>query len=381
MYRKGQKIKMTRDCSSGGFKRGDVFTLTRDHEWRAVFVDNDGDYRSRDCGFELVPAITITTGKFYRTASGAVTGRVTKGDTGFEAVVDGRVRIFDKAGGHVHGDDDLDIVEAWVPKVGERVRFTDECSGKCWFFGPDTKFKSGVVTVDNHNREYYRFRVDTGDGIAFINIQHIEPLPVAPLPVAAPQPAALKIEAGRYYKTRDGRKVGPMEIDDWGDGQPWTDGFQWFCNDGNWSNSEAESSNDLIAEWQDTPSAPVAAQVDTIAEEYGPVITASEPKFKVGDRVKAVKGTAILKVGEIYTVERVDGYRVYVGVDDYGTLDYGQDYFDLVPAQQQEPDATLHIKFTSDFSELDAAILVRKKKLKKLIKLARKAGIELREAA
>lgn len=51
------------------------------------------------------------------------------------------------------------------------------------------------------------------------------------------------------------------------------------------------------------------------------------------------------------------------------------------PAPQPEPDTTLRIKFTSDFSELDADILVRKKKLKKLIKLARKAGIELREAA
>lgn len=199
MYRKGQKIKMTCDCANGGFKRGDVFTLTRDHELRAVFVDNDGDYRSRSYGFE--------------------------------------------------------------------------------------------------------------------------PLPVA----AEAQPAApLKIEAGKFYRTRDGRKVGNIHKDFgyWFGNVVGESGTRAFEPDGKHGNEHIPNNPDLdlIAEWQDTPAAPVAAQIDAIAEEYG-------------------------------------------------------------PAPQQEPDTTLHIKFTSDFSELDAAILVRKKKLEKLINLARKAGIELREAA
>lgn len=61
----------------------------------------------------------------------------------------------------------------------------------------------------------------------------------------------MKIEEGRYYKTRDGRKVGPMEYEDSGDDQPWTDGMRYYCEDGKWSNSETEK--DLISEWQEGP--------------------------------------------------------------------------------------------------------------------------------
>ncbi|WP_411033364.1 hypothetical protein [Shinella sp. BYT-45] len=196
-------------------------------------------------------------------------------------------------------------------------------------------------------------------------------------------------------------------------------------------------------------------------------------KFKVGDRVRAVKETSLLNYVDVYVVERVDGNDVFVDVGDgYGVLGYSEDYFKPLPVAAEaqpaadapanklklregvaykaangakvgplidcggywncenrtgvegnpghytgfgisafkgilprpewrskfdlvaewadepavtpvetEPDTTLHIKFTSDFSELDAAIAVRKKKFKKLIKLARKAGIELREAA
>lgn len=134
---------------------------------------------------------------------------------------------------------------------------------------------------------------------------------------------AITITPGKFYRTRDGRKVGNIHKDFgfWFGRVVGESGSRAFEPDGKHGNKHIQNNPDLdlIAEWHDTPSAPIAAQVDAIAEEYGPP-----------------------------------------------------------PA---EPDATLNIKFTSDFSELDAAILVRKKKLKKLIKLARKAGIELREAA
>lgn len=284
---------------------------------RAYYKGNVRWFLARD----LRPTITIESGKHYRTRSGKPTGRVTVGDTGFEAIVDGRVRIFDKAGGAVHGDDD--IVEEWVPKVGKRVRFVrDNTDG-----GAEYGAKGEVVTVMSEASEIGNCQID-------VSSSHLSWNPGAylsdlePLPVAAPQPAAeLKIEAGRYYKTRDGRKVGPMrDKDDLNDHYPFrADGgaggtiyyrASGTCNLG-WSQSGSEDF-DLIAEWPETTN--IGAQVDTLAEEYG-------------------------------------------------------------PAQQQEPDTTLHIKFTSDFSEMDAAILVRKKKLKKLIRLARKAGIELREAA
>lgn len=64
----------------------------------------------------------------------------------------------------------------------------------------------------------------------------------------------MKIEAGKYYKTRDGRKVGPA-----------TARYNTGCSDGPWKvngwnyDDDGKCSNmspckhDLIAEWQDEP--------------------------------------------------------------------------------------------------------------------------------
>lgn len=94
-----------------------------------------------------------------------------------------------------------------------------------------------------------------------------------------PSAATLKIEAGKFYKTRDGRKVGPMAA--WPDeedcfkssdllrGGLWkTDGSSYFKG--------ASDSPDLIAEWIDEP---VAKPSNDNAKQ----------KFKVGDRVKYVE--------------------------------------------------------------------------------------------
>lgn len=87
----------------------------------------------------------------------------------------------------------------------------------------------------------------------------------------------LTIHAGRYYKTRDGRKVGPMQncgyywrIDGDGEGNPGhytKDGISAF--EGILPRDEVRHVFDLIAEWHDEPAA---------------------SKFKVGDRVKTDGG-------------------------------------------------------------------------------------------
>jgi len=70
----------------------------------------------------------------------------------------------------------------------------------------------------------------------------------------------MKIEAGKYYRTRDGRKVGPMNMtaskpgtDRWrgkmGDGESF-----WHDDGTHWSGRESKT--DLIAEWTDEPAAP-----------------------------------------------------------------------------------------------------------------------------
>lgn len=68
----------------------------------------------------------------------------------------------------------------------------------------------------------------------------------------------MKIEAGKYYKTRDGRKVGPMrELDRKNTDYPWTDQYG-DLPDQRYSDSGKEigmgSDYYLISEWQDEPS-------------------------------------------------------------------------------------------------------------------------------
>ena len=80
----------------------------------------------------------------------------------------------------------------------------------------------------------------------------------------------MQIEAGKYYRTRDGRKVGPMERDKV-DGKDWRekdnsarlwydDGTRWICDE----------DSDLIAEWVDEPTQPTNA---ALAAKYGICIT------------------------------------------------------------------------------------------------------------
>ena len=178
-----------------------------------------------DHEIELVPALTIEPGRHYRTRSGKVTGRVFKGDTGFEAVVDGKVRIFDGAGGAVHGDDD--IVEAWVPKVGERVRY----SGKSTIYNEQELVGlEGVVSEVGNQLVTVKWDREVVCGISTGGAKYIEN--VEPLSVSA--------EA------------------------------QQASNNG--------------------------AQVDTIAEEYGPVVASDDNRqdagggFKSGDRIRLIHG-------------------------------------------------------------------------------------------
>jgi hypothetical protein len=298
-FKVGDRIRALHTSGGGGVQAGDVFVVTKSEDGYLNFFNHRV---GRDDGwganyFEL--ALTLETGTFYRTRSGKVTGRVTVGDTGFEAVVEGSVRIFDNSGGAVHGDDD--IVEAWVPKVGERVRI-----------------KSAKLSSHQRHEGKRTWTGDNSFGVVWL-AEELEPLPVA-----VPQPAS--------------------------------------------------TTN-------------VGAQVDTLAEEYGPARVAAastaeeaKPKFKVGDRVvfRNYSGSEHC-YGTVEDVS-VDGKRVLASDWSIGAEVGYLPAADLELADT-EPDTTLHIKFTSDFSELDAAILVRKKKLKKLIKLARKAGIDLREAA
>lgn len=132
----------------------------------------------------------------------------------------------------------------------------------------------------------------------------------------------LHIEAGKFYKTRDGRKVGPMEKrNPYGGKYIWQhdNGRRIYKADG--TNYEP-GSNDLIAEWA---SSCAAAQVDNLRDEYGPVVKAAagndngkpltlsdilsaalyKPMFKVGDRVihKSEVANGIFDPGVVTSIE------------------------------------------------------------------------------
>lgn len=92
----------------------------------------------------------------------------------------------------------------------------------------------------------------------------------------------MKLEVGNYYRTRDGRKVGPMvrvPKNSWfGKSYVWA--YDWnggatpaenlFCEHGNYWETGAHSENDLIAEWTDTHTigtlADIGAQVGDVVE-------------------------------------------------------------------------------------------------------------------
>lgn len=73
------------------------------------------------------------------------------------------------------------------------------------------------------------------------------------------EPATLTIEAGRFYKTRDGRKVGPIKVSGGLYGAPGFTDYEWYETGFVYSDNR-EDPNDLIAEWQsdNEPAAPAA---------------------------------------------------------------------------------------------------------------------------
>lgn len=60
----------------------------------------------------------------------------------------------------------------------------------------------------------------------------------------------MQIETGKFYKTRDGRRVGPMKFDNYGGSYPWEEDYNTaiWTDDGECDEGE---NLDLIAEWTD----------------------------------------------------------------------------------------------------------------------------------
>lgn len=165
---------------------------------------------------------------------------------------------------------------------------------------------------------------------------------------AAEQPATLKIEAGKFYRTRDGRKVGPVRLKatHGSDGPYRIDGLWNYLENGLvGSISNGDHKDDLIAEWIDEPVGDdydtwFRAKVQESLDDTSPTIPHAEvmqsikariakasndnakPKFKVGDRVRVVKqgftngGSGHdAKVGDVFTLKYMNSAKTFWRTD------------------------------------------------------------------
>ncbi|KAB2679763.1 hypothetical protein [Brucella pseudintermedia] len=196
--KKGDEVRSHRDCPFGGFKTGDIFTITAVDGDFIMFVDNYGNSRLRpDDEFELLPVADAT------------------GKPAF--------------------------------KVGDRVKV----GGDHPYILSNNNTTGKIIGGNNGRRGEWEVQLDNYGGSLSFKTDELKRLS-----------SPLTIETGKFYRTRDGRKVGPM--DGWtsdqfreraGDGRYWTvDGI---------GHGEAKG-EDLIAEWVDEPSSndnqPVAEQ-------------------------------------------------------------------------------------------------------------------------
>lgn len=87
----------------------------------------------------------------------------------------------------------------------------------------------------------------------------------------------MKLEVGKYYRTRVGQKVGPMRVNDTGyyvDTHPFADeGTRSYKTNGRYLISNNIDSCDIIAEWHDEPVSPVrtVTRKEIVPGTYGKV--------------------------------------------------------------------------------------------------------------
>lgn len=323
-FKKGDVVRATK--GDGKVMVGDIGVCAANSS-RAPYVDWSRGFRWAYITDDMELVTFITGQRVVLNQDNDLWGK--KGDAGTVISVGEEVRVrFDKT---VHGQREwlVDVrrlaaepaaaQEKWVPKVGDRVRYDDGTV-------------SGVGTIDSVaplDQGPYDFmvRVDAKD----IERAYYHDGTCRLFKTASLAPAPFTIEAGRYYKTRDGRKVGPVRAITsnfsemvWEADQELRGGkFSNWDKDGVCFPRSAQkywTDCDLVALWPDEPTTNVGAQVDTLSDEYGQgvtsaSVTASKPKFKVGDRVVVVKndGIRVSFIGFLGTITK----GPYGGFTDY----------------------------------------------------------------
>ncbi|WP_421461219.1 hypothetical protein [Agrobacterium tumefaciens] len=266
--------------------------------------------------------------------------------------------------------------EPWQPRVGERVRVARaELQHKSAAIGLEFTVTNEAYKVGNGVQTWGG---DKAGGFVW-RADELEPI----LAATPEKPTTLKIEAGKFYKTRDGRKVGPIVVAQ-GRGKPWPwkSCYGWntyyFKEDGfscPGSIHGHRDADDIIAEWIDEPEAKAST---TAASNDN-----AKPKFKVGDRVEitANDNYRVNFVGSFGTIKTapanaVAGFRVQ--------LDDGREFpfwpsemtvrsssaqpttiVALIENGQPKPSSTPHVHTSAEAAEKEAKRLSAKYKGKK----------------
>ena len=98
----------------------------------------------------------------------------------------------------------------------------------------------------------------------------------------------LKLEVGKYYKTRDGRKVGPMKNSYHTAGYYCWHTISGNCNSNLWNEDGCSGSAceaDLISEWPAAPTGPVrtVTRKEIVPGVYGDVVVGDDHGIFIPD--------------------------------------------------------------------------------------------------
>lgn len=157
----------------------------------------------------------------------------------------------------------------------------------------------------------------------------------------------MQIEVGKYYKTRDGRKVGPMERtpenDSFNKCYVWTSGWRGsrtpaaklFCENGRYWESAAKSDNDLIAPWLESPTTGTLAELGVKPGDVVEWVSANETFYFAGEhegKLHTIQddGRVLLNSGDgsywgyLGDTDDFVNWRIVSRASDLSKLDYTQ---------------------------------------------------------
>lgn len=193
--------------------------------------------------------------------------------------------------------------KAWF-KAGERVRYVGKSSE---FVSGEHVGKTGKVTWISESG-FVSVDFDDGtdqNGCYPANLEHVA---AEPATATAATGIALRIEAGKFYKTRDGRKVGPMHrgcghfIKAHGDGFVYReDGKRLY---------EDTPHEDIVAEWP-TTMADIVRKHTSEGTAIVALIEDGQPKPASRPYVHADRASAATEAGRLANAHKGQEFGVY----------------------------------------------------------------------